>query len=154
MDRKTEVTTKQSTPNFPQNRAFLTPWYAKVLLHTRTYAYQEVRNVRFSGTFGMLCFVVTTVLRFALLSYYASTQLSKSIPNNGSCIHFWITAKRINSNYGPKFLCCVGVRNAEIKHKHYYQFTAFYSDKLLNSLCKRSFRKNKPKLKNNWITQK
>ena len=95
------------------------------LMHTRTYAYQGVRNVRFPGTFGMFCFVVTSVLRFALLPYYASTQLSKSIPNNGSCIHFWITAKWINSNYGPKFLCCVGVRNAEIKHKHYYPFTAF-----------------------------
>ena len=31
------------------------------LIRRRTFAYQRVRNIRFSGTFGMLCFLVTSV---------------------------------------------------------------------------------------------
>ena len=34
------------------------------------YAYQGLRNVRFFGTFNVLCFLETPVLRFALLPYY------------------------------------------------------------------------------------
>ena len=45
------------------------------LIHTRTCAYQGVRNVQvflffFFGKFDVLCFLVTSVLRFALLPYY------------------------------------------------------------------------------------
>ena len=43
------------------------------LIHTRTCAYQGVRNVWlffFFGKFDVLCFLVTSVLRFALLPYY------------------------------------------------------------------------------------
>ena len=36
----------------------------------RTYEYQGVRNVRFLGKFGVLCFLEIPVLRFALLPYY------------------------------------------------------------------------------------
>ena len=40
------------------------------LIRTRTCAYQGVKNVRFCGKFGVLCFLETPVLRFAFLSYY------------------------------------------------------------------------------------
>ena len=36
---------------------------------TRTCAYQGLTNVRFFGKFGVLCFLVTPVLKFALLPY-------------------------------------------------------------------------------------
>ena len=51
-----EVTRKQSPSNFPKNEHFLPP----------TCACQEVRNVRFFGKFGVLCFLVTSILRFVL----------------------------------------------------------------------------------------
>ena len=40
------------------------------LIRTRTCTYQEVRKFRFTGKFGLLCFLVTPVLKFTLLSYY------------------------------------------------------------------------------------
>ena len=40
------------------------------LIRTRTCAFQGVRNIEFYGEFGVLYFLVTPVLRFALLSYY------------------------------------------------------------------------------------
>ena len=40
------------------------------LIRTGTCAYQGVRNVCFFGKFGVLCFLLTPVLRFALLPYY------------------------------------------------------------------------------------
>ena len=39
------------------------------LICTRTCEYQGVRNVRFFEKFGVLCFLETPVLRFALLRY-------------------------------------------------------------------------------------
>ena len=36
----------------------------------RTCAYQGVRNVRFFGKFGMICFFATSALKFALLPHY------------------------------------------------------------------------------------
>ena len=42
--------TRQNTPNFLKNEHF---------------EYQGLGNVRFFGKFGMLCFLVTSVLRFA-----------------------------------------------------------------------------------------
>ena len=45
------------------------------LIRIRTCAYQGVRNVFFSGEFGVLCFLETPVLRFALLPYYRWTVL-------------------------------------------------------------------------------
>ena len=40
------------------------------LIRTRTYAYQGVRNFRFFGKFGLICFLETPVLRFSLLPSY------------------------------------------------------------------------------------
>ena len=57
-----EVTRKQSKRNFPKNEHFLPP-----LIRIRTCAYQWVRHV--CPKLGLLCFLVTFVLRFALLSY-------------------------------------------------------------------------------------
>ena len=53
---KMEVTRKQSPSNFPKNEHFLPP----------TCKCQEIRNVRFFGKFGVLCFLVTSILRFVL----------------------------------------------------------------------------------------
>ena len=50
---------------FSEKRTFLTPWYA----HVRVLI-TGVRNVRFFGKFGMLSFLETPVLSFALLPYY------------------------------------------------------------------------------------
>ena len=47
-----EVTRKQTTPNFPKNEHFLSPWGKKC---------------SFFRKFGVLCFLVTSVLRFAFL---------------------------------------------------------------------------------------
>ena len=64
MNLKTEVTRKQSKPNFPKNEHFLprdTCRYKCV---------SEDKKCSFSGKFDVLCFIVTSVLRFALLPYY------------------------------------------------------------------------------------
>ena len=63
-DLKTGVTRKQITPNLPKNEHFLP---------SVTYTYVSVSGGNkwsFFGTFGMLCCLVTPVLRFALLPYY------------------------------------------------------------------------------------
>ena len=61
---KTEVTRTQSTPNFPKNERFLPP-------DTHTYVCVSGGKKRsFFGKFGVLCILVTSVLRFALLPYY------------------------------------------------------------------------------------
>ena len=54
---------------FSEKLIFLTPWYV-LLIRTRMCTYQVVTNVRFSQKFGMLCFLQTPVLRFALMLYY------------------------------------------------------------------------------------
>ena len=56
-----DVTRKQSTPNFPKKESFLPPDTHTYVLRTRW---------SFLGKFGMLYFLVTLVLRFALLPYY------------------------------------------------------------------------------------
>ena len=64
MNLKMGVPRKQSTPNFPKSEHFLTP---------DTHAYVCVSGVKkcsFFGKFGLLCFLETPVLRFALLPYY------------------------------------------------------------------------------------
>ena len=57
MNLKTGVIKKKSTPNFSKNEHFLPP-------DTHTYVYP------FFEKLNMLCFLVTPVLRFALLPYY------------------------------------------------------------------------------------
>ena len=61
---KTEVRRIQSTPNFPKNERFLPP-------DTHTCVCVPGGKKRlFFGKFGVLCILVTSVLRFALLPYY------------------------------------------------------------------------------------
>ena len=61
---KTEVTRKQSTPNFPKNKHFLPPG-------TPTYVcISGNKKCSFFRKFGELCFLVTSVLRIALLVYH------------------------------------------------------------------------------------
>ena len=66
---KTGVSRKQSTPNFPKNEDFLPP---------DTYTYVCVsrsKRCSFCETFGVLCFLETPVLRFALLPYYRRNEV-------------------------------------------------------------------------------
>ena len=58
-----QVTRKQSTPNVPKNEHFLPH-------DTHTYVcVSGDKKCAFSGKFGVLCFLVTSVLRFAVLPY-------------------------------------------------------------------------------------
>ena len=56
---------------FSKKWIFLTP------LYTRTCAYQGVKNVLFFGKFGVLCFLETPILRFALLPYCQQNVIGK-----------------------------------------------------------------------------
>ena len=60
---KKSVTRKQSTPNFPKNEDFLPPD-----MHTHL-CVSGGKKCLFFGNFGLLCFLATPVLRFALLPY-------------------------------------------------------------------------------------
>ena len=57
---KTGVSRKQSTPKFPKNKHFLPHTYVCV---------SGGKKCLFFGNFGVLCFLETPVLRFALLPY-------------------------------------------------------------------------------------
>ena len=63
-----DVTRKQSTPNFPKKESFLPP-------DMHTYVSRTQRS--FLGKFGVLYFLVTLVLRFALLPYYRQYNKKK-----------------------------------------------------------------------------
>ena len=61
---KTGVSREQSLPNFPKNEHFLHP-------DTHTFVcVSGGKKCSFFGKFGVLCFLETPVLRFALLPYY------------------------------------------------------------------------------------
>ena len=63
-DLKTGVSRKQSTPKFTKNKHFLPP-------DTHTYVcVSGGKKCLFFGNFGVLCYLETRVLRFALLPYY------------------------------------------------------------------------------------
>ena len=63
-----QVTRIQSMPNFPKNEHFLPP-------DTHTYVcVSGGKKHSFFRKFGMLCILVTSVLRFALLPYYRKTN--------------------------------------------------------------------------------
>ena len=64
---KTGVIRKQSTPNFPKNERFLYP-----NTHLRMCVLGG-KKCPFFEKFDMHCFLVTAVLRFALLPYYRLT---------------------------------------------------------------------------------
>ena len=89
---KTEITKKQSTSIFPKKQTFLIPWYAhEMVKHTQTNRWQQPTNYlnefnhfvsvsggvkcSFFGKLGVLCFVVNSILRFALLPYYGRYNL-------------------------------------------------------------------------------
>ena len=55
---------KKSTSNFPENKHILPPD-----THTNV-CISRGKKYPFFGKFGELCFLVTSVLRFALLNYY------------------------------------------------------------------------------------
>ena len=55
---------KRKHVKFSEKRTFLTPWYANVRVRIRG------RKCSFFGKFSVLWFLVTPVLRVALLSYY------------------------------------------------------------------------------------
>ena len=63
------VSRKQSMPNFPKNEHFLHP-------DTHTYMYVSGgKKCSFFGTFSVLFFLETSVLRFAFLPYYRRTAV-------------------------------------------------------------------------------
>ena len=67
---RTGVTRKQSTPNFTKNEQILTP-------HTHTsVSISGDKKWLFFGKFGVLCFLVTPVLRFALWPYCPRNSFS------------------------------------------------------------------------------
>ena len=74
---------KESTPNFPKNEHFLLPdTHTKHFLPPDTHKYVCVsggKNCSFFGKFGVLSFLETPVLRFALLPYYwrKNTRVNK-----------------------------------------------------------------------------
>ena len=89
---------------FPRDEHFLIPdthrktSLSDPLIRTRTCAYQGVRNICFFGKFGVIYFLVTSVLTFALLPYYRLTVhidpfeviftliVSVPIPNKHQCL--------------------------------------------------------------------
>ena len=66
MNLKTETTSKR----FFENRTFLTTWYAHIPDTHTCVCVSEGQKCAFFGKFGVLCFLVSSVLRFAFLSYY------------------------------------------------------------------------------------
>ena len=68
MNLKTGASRAQSTPNRPKNEHFFTP-------DTHTYvSLSGGKKCSFFEKFGVLCFLETPVLRFALLPYYWRTS--------------------------------------------------------------------------------
>ena len=83
MNLKTGVSRKQTTPSFPKNKYFL-----PTDTHTCVWI-SEGKKCSFSDKFGVLCFLVTPVLRLALLLYYELVNIC--LYNNGLYAY--------NSNY-------------------------------------------------------
>ena len=54
---------------FVGNKAKARQIFRKTNISYPLCVYREVRNARFFGKFGVLCFLVTPVLRFAFLPY-------------------------------------------------------------------------------------
>ena len=52
------------------------------LIRTRTCAYRGIKNVRFCGKFGVLCFLEAPVLRFNLLPHYRRIKVLATLWNN------------------------------------------------------------------------
>ena len=67
---------KTKHTKFCEERPFLTPWYAHVRVRIR------VKKYLFFEKVGVLCFLVTLVLRFGLLPHYRRTALCFLIKTN------------------------------------------------------------------------
>ena len=114
MNLKTGVSRKQSTPNFPKNEHFLPP-------DTHTYVcVSGGKKCSFFGKFGMLCFLKTPVLRFALSPYYRrilsllsiliSMHLIFCFQENLSLHHknsYFHEKKRLSLKIIPLFVKCI-----------------------------------------------
>ena len=73
MNLKTSVTKKQSVPSFLKNECFLPSyWHMGVCI-------SEGKKYLFFWKFGVLCLLVTPVLRFALLSYNWQIKIFSSL---------------------------------------------------------------------------
>ena len=75
--------TKHAKQIFRKTNIFYLPPPPTLLIRARTCAYQGVRNNRFSF-FGVLSFLETPVLRFALLPYYRRVQRIVNIAHLGT----------------------------------------------------------------------
>ena len=83
MNLKTEVTRKQSTPNFPENEHFLPPY---------TYTYLHVSGSKkclFFGKLGVLCFLVTSILRFSCDMEWVNLIFGDSRTSYPDCIYLF-----------------------------------------------------------------
>ena len=70
------ITRKQSTPKFPKTKV------SYHLIHTCTCAYQGGKKCWFFGKIDVLCFLVTSVLRFALLRHYRRIMVVNLMKNS------------------------------------------------------------------------
>ena len=74
---KTEVARKQSTSNFPKNKHFLP---CDTHVRVKMYHVRITGKCSFFGKFGVVCFLVISVLRFAPLPYYR--RIDRCFPGN------------------------------------------------------------------------
>ena len=92
-ESQNRVSRKQSTPNFPKKRTFLTPWDEHV--YVRTCAYQGVRNFVFSENLAYFVFLkypfwdslFSLLLKMKILPW---KQPSFSTIVNGSRAFYWL----------------------------------------------------------------
>ena len=90
---KQEVTRKQCTPNFPKKEHFLPPNYFS----------SGGKKYSFFGKIGVHCFLVNSVLRFALLLYYRWNYTELSLRKICYKMSFrWLVFSRIRTE--PKIL--------------------------------------------------
>ena len=76
---KTGVTRKQRNPNFPKNEHFLpSDAHARVCV-------SGGKKYSFFGKYGVICFLVTPVFRFALLPYCLQLFLDKQFLERCTC---------------------------------------------------------------------
>ena len=88
---KTGVTRKPSTPNFSKNDHFLPPGP-----HTHTYI-SGGKKCSFFGKFGLLCFLVTPILRFTCLPYYRRNPLVQTWSQSANSLKHYFTRSKSHS---------------------------------------------------------
>ena len=65
------------------------------LIRTRTCAYQGVKKRSFFGKFSVLCILVTSILRFALLPYYRHFMIVELYTSLVSCFGIKVITKNM-----------------------------------------------------------